>query len=309
MAKNVSHLKISVIVPTLFPIREIRLRKVLFSVKLAAERISGLSNESVIVINGCSTAQIAKVKFPKEFRYSMISSVENRGFAQSVNDGILHTRASKPDWYLILNDDAYLDEAYFLLIEHALRSKKIDAISEKIFSTSGKVESVGLRYFSTGLAFPRRENIYPDELSLFSGTCVMLSRTRVEKELLRNGYVFNPLFFAYAEDLELSLRIHRDGGGISINNEASVTHEGSQTAKRGSYFQLYHGYRNLVLVVLLLWNRNTILRRLPLLLIGQLYIIAMSIYKGYWLLYPKLWWWIVRHRSIIVWQRRMYGTK
>ena len=287
---NEGHMRqpIAAIIPTMYTGRPHALVRAIRSVQQT--RVRNIS--FVVVVNNAPKdsseyAMALDISTRAGVPVTVLTSYINRGFAPAVNDGILFAQARyHPDWYLILNDDARLHANFF----RALPLQSFDAVSCKMLSTSGAIESSGLRYFSTGLAFPRRADIRKEDIPFFTGACVMLSRSRVEKELTKHGYVFNPLFFAYAEDLELSLRILRDGGTIFISNKGLVTHEGSNTAKRGSFFQLYYGYRNLLLIIFLLWSRNDIVLRLPWLGIGQLYIIAMSVYKDYWLLYPKIWW-------------------
>jgi len=282
------------------------------SVRRAAERNSFAC---VVVMYDtpidASTAHIAqKVTRAVDVRVDILTSGINKGFAAAVNDGFMFLHAKyAPDWYVTLNDDAYVHKNFFSHLSKAMKPGVFDAVSCAVVTPEGNVESVGLKYFSTGLAFPRQKIIRPGDTQLVVGTCALFAKERVEKELMHHGYVFNPLFYIYAEDLELSLRILRDGGNIYISNTALVTHRGSQTSKRGSFFQLYHGYRNLILVVFLLWPLREILRKLPLLLIGQCYIIGMSIYKRYFLLYPKIWWWIIKYRLIIRWQRQQYAQK
>ncbi len=302
--------RIAVIIPAVFPIHLSRIRNTLSSETRAQQRCD-VAVFTILVINGVPHDKERFVhKFFSKLPASGLVSGTNRGFSQAVNDGILYAQAKfDPDWYFILNDDAELHSNFFERLHDVLRRQDIDAVTCKVLTPRGEVESVGLRYLPTGLAFPRKTDISSKDKPIFSGTCVLLSRKRVEKELDRHGYVFNPLYFAYAEDLELSLRILHDGGNIFISNEALVTHEGSQTAKRGSYFQLYHGYRNLVLTVLLMWPRSAVLRHLPMLITGQIYIFGMSVYKGYWLLYPKLWWWIIKNWKSIMWQRNQYDTR
>lgn len=304
---------IAIIIPTVYSSHGTRLQKTIHAAKYA--QAHGRMTVHILCVfnavpHGINERDINESLGKLQRSVKVLVNYKNKGFTGAVNDGIIYARAmAKPDWYLVLNDDAYLHQDFFQKLLPTLESVKYDAVSCKILTPRGDVESVGLRYFPTGLAFPRRKDVAQDEQSLFTGTCVLLSKSRVDKELSRHGYVFNPLFFAYAEDVELSLRILRDGGKIFMYNDSLVTHEGSLTAVRGSFFQLYYGYRNLLLVMLLLWPWKDFVIRLPFIFVGQLYIIVMSFYKGYFLLYPKIWLWIWRNRAAIQWQRKQYAKK
>lgn len=304
--------RISVIIPTIYAADPVMLLESVRAVREAARNTVSLS--VVICVNQAPTDQ-ASVRFLRERLLSsgrnvrvLISHI-NKGFAPAVNDGIVFSRGLfRPDWYMVLNDDAYVHKNFFTALLPALEKQTADAVSCGIRKPDGSIEGFGLRYYRTGLAFPGLKVVNGGDV-MFSGACVLLQPKRIEAELARHGFVFQPLFFAYAEDVELSMRIQKDGGSVYIHPEVLVTHAGSKTAKRGSFFQLYYGYRNLILVVLLHWKPAEILARLPYLLTGQLYIFAMSVYKRHVLLYPKIWWWIIKNGRIIMWQRNRYDTQ
>ncbi len=306
MHKTRKAISIAVIIPTLAPLSHARIAT-LFRRLRQMEREARLLRV-ILVVNNMPPSSGNKIRdMAKKFNVETLFSAINKGFAQAVNDGISYARATrKHDWYFVLNDDALPSKQLIERLSAQLYVHQYDAISCKVLTRDKRVESVGLVYSPTGLAFPRTKDIQTGEVQIFTGTATLLSNKRVEKELLRWGYVFNPLFFAYAEDLELSLRILKDNGRIYISNEGLVMHSGSQTAHRGSYVQLYHGFRNFLLVICLFWSPSAIFFRLPFILAGQIYVIGMSMWKGYVFLYPKLWWWIFHNWKTLMWQRQMY---
>ena len=306
MHKTRTAISIAVIIPTLAPLSHARLAALFRRLRQMERQVQLL--RVILVVNNMPPSSSNKIRdMAKKFNVETLFSAINKGFAQAVNDGISYARATrKHDWYFVLNDDALPSKQLIERLSAQLYVHQYDAISCKVLMRNKRIESVGLVYSPTGLAFPRRRDIQEEEKSLFTGTATFLSSERVEKELSRYGYIFNPLFFAYAEDLELSLRILYDNGKIFITNEGLIEHMGSQTARRGSYIQLYHGYRNFLLTIYLMWTSGAIILRLPLILAGQVYVVAVSIWKGYFLLYPKIWWWIIQNRKSLVWQKRLY---
>ncbi|MBU1326560.1 glycosyltransferase [Patescibacteria group bacterium] len=304
---------ISVIIPTVYMKHPKALFRAICSIKQAATAdisywVTVIANDVPIRVSAETIANDIHRK--THIAAEALVSHVNKGFAPAVNDGIVYERARRdPDWYFVLNDDACVHKGFFVSLLSKLGSDRYDVVSCKIIAPGGEIESVGLNYNKTGVALPRRRDAIPKDASIFSGTCVLLYKNRVKKELKKHGYVFNPLFFAYSEDLELSLRIHKDGGKIYISNEPLVTHLGSQTAGRGSYFQLYHSYRNWLLVVLLHWPLIKIIINIPPLLLGQLYIFGMTLYKRHLLVYPKALWFVVRNMRIILYQRKHYSDK
>ena len=306
MYKSRTAISVAVIIPTLAPLSRDRLDTLFRRLGQIRKDIRRL--RVILVVNDMPPSVGSKILATvKKSNVEVLFSGINKGFAQAVNDGICYARViQKPDWYFVLNDDAIPSRRLINCLSMQLCVHQYDAISCKVLTRNKRIESVGLMYSPTGLAFPRRRDIHDEETPLFTGTATFLSSERVERELSRCGYIFNPLFFAYAEDLELSLRILRDNGKIFITNECLIEHMGSQTAHRGSYIQLYHGYRNFLVTMYLMWKSSAIVLRLPLILAGQVYVMAISIWKGYFLLYPKIWWWIIQNRKSIAWQKRLY---
>ena len=113
----------------------------------------------------------------------------------------------------------------------------------------------------------REEGIYkidsgqydiPREVTAFSGCSVMIRR-----DLFEELGGFDPKFFAYYEDTDLSWRMRKAGWKIMYEPKSVVRHHRSGTSGEQSPFFCFHIYRNMR------WNvaKNARLRRaLPLLL-------------------------------------------
>lgn len=295
---------IACIIPTLYRKNLPLLRKSLAQLGKSAAITKGIKLQVFVFFNAHTVSKddvrALRDSLPKSVRFDFLQNKKNLGYTGACNAGVNHVqRAWKPHWYLILNDDAFVHRNFFSSLLPLLKKKHCSAVSCKILKSDGSVESVGHRYFRTGLAFPRTRDLLPNEFTTFTGTCVFLSSETVRIMKNAYGHLFSPLFFAYAEDVELSLRILHTGGRICISNDGLVTHLGSRTAKRASFFQLYHGWRNLLLTVITTWPSSKILLNLLPLLLGQLYIVAFSFYKGYFFLYPKVLSFIWKRRSIL----------
>ena len=242
----------------------------------------------------------------------VIGSQLNKGFTGGVNESLIWSMGHlKTDWYVVLNDDANVKKLFFerfiTEITHTQQSN-LGVISCAVEDTNGKIESFGLEYFASALAFPVQNMAQTKnrKKNIFCGTCVWFTKQIVEEQVQKLGYLLNPLYFAYAEDLECSLRLQMNNTIIILIPEALVTHQGSVTAGRASFFQLYYGYRNLILTILVLWSTLHITKNIFWILLGQLYIFLHSLYKGYWILYPKVLWYIFKNRSELLVQRTIY---
>ena len=219
----------------------------------------------------------------------LVSSV-NLGFTGAVNNAITVSRQiTKADWYCVINNDTRLTQDFFIELYKYFRTESVDAFSCRIIRSDGELESMGLRYYPTGLAFPNKNGEISYKDIFLCGTCMFLSDMIIDHMINVYGYVLNPLYFAYAEDLELSLRLREQQYSIGFSNTVNVFHLGSQTAIRGSKKQLYYSYRNLIFTILLHWSPSQILLRIPALFAGQLFTLVVCLSKGYVLLFFKVW--------------------
>lgn len=277
----------------------------------------------VIVINGLRPfsrqAAALRSRYQKlvapEIKLEIIASWANRGFTGAVNDSLLFAQQYfQPDWYIVINDDTQVEPTFFATLVTAARHHSAQVVTCPVLTPNGEIESFGLTYGVTGLAFPHRPS--PQNLSqvspehhLVCGTCFLVSASVVQRMFKSFGYFFNPLFFAYAEDVEISLRWRLMGVSIYFCSDTKITHFGSQTAQRGSEFQLYHGYRNLLLTLWLTWSSTRLLVLIPWILAGQVYALAMTWYKGHWKVGPKIIKYLWVHREALQFLRRRYATQ
>lgn len=305
--------RVAIIIPTLYQPQPQNLLECLVSLEKAVKPAKNvLEPHFILVENHVPLSQdersIERMMLNKtKIKPTVQANHINKGFTGAVNDGITYAQLRwAPDWYLVINDDAVVTPSFFRALFPLLQSGTNNLVSCKVIKPDGKVESVGLDCYPTGLAFPRTKDVGETTAIPYCGTCFFLSKPTVEAQLNKYGYVLNPLYFAYAEDLELSLRILKDGGRIAISNTPLVVHQGSQTAKRGSWFQLYYGLRNWIFTIILLWPIRRILTHFPLLLLGQFYALLLTLRKGYIFLYPRIIWAVGRRMKILLYLRSRY---
>lgn len=264
------------------------------------------SLQIVLVFNQFPPSQpVPKLRLPKK-QVKILTHSLNRGFTGAVNDGVwfatFHQRA---DWCLVLNDDATVDEDFFHQLLPELKPSRA-VVSCGIRNPDDSLQSAGLIYGRTGLTRPL-EHFSPTPY--FVGTAFFVSRRTILHSIREYGWLLADFFFAYAEDLELSLRLRRANKKVFLYPKTLVTHQGSLTARRGSAFQLYWGYRNLLFLIALHWPTSKILLSLPQLLWGQVYMLGLLLVKGHWLTYPKIWWSVWKNRAILRYYRRIFYEK
>lgn len=262
--------------------------------------ISKLAKKNKISVSMCNFYNYSK---RISLENKLLKTSANIGFTGAVNSALLVNSKSNFDWYLVLNDDAKLKEDFFRSLLPILNKKKYDVVSCGVENLQGEVESFGLKYSKTGLATPI---IYSKEIDnkVFCGTCFLISKKCVTRHLEEDGYLFHPLYFAYAEDLELSVRMKENNEKIYVFPEILVTHQGSQTAKRGSAFQLYYGYRNQLLTIFFHWSVGEIIFSAPWLVLGQLYCLGITIKKRHFKVYPRIIWFFIKNCRSLLFERK-----
>ncbi len=162
---------------------------------------------------------------------------ENLGFAGAANEGIARTRSS---FVLLLNNDAALAPDYVARLAARLAlDSRLAAAQGLVRSGDGKrVDSAGLEWNLRGEAVPvlagaSAENLPEEafEVAGVSATAALYRREALES-VAPHGEVFDRAYFAYYEDVDLSLRLLRAGWRFACDPAAVARHEGSRTGGR-----------------------------------------------------------------------------
>ena len=173
-----------------------------------------------------------------------IAPAENLGFGRACN---LVFAKSNAEFFLLLNPDARIDADDIALLAKALTAQpRLGAVSPKIYWNEQ-------RSFVLPVAFPQTPwhsvaltlatrwhwlaklaaRLYlkramssmnraaPFEVSFLAGAVLMLRRQAV----LSAGGLFDPVYFMFFEDSDLSLRLRRAGHALAVVPTACAVHE------------------------------------------------------------------------------------
>lgn len=176
----------------------------------------------------------------------------NLGFAAGCNWGMSLARGLKPDFILLLNNDAVIEPS---LLDHLVRAA----------STSPHVGLACPRIVS--MTDPARPWYVGGSFSLWSGIPVQTDGARtammgeprevdyatgcamlINPAVLRSIGSFDPRFFAYCEDLDFSLRARRAGFRI-LMVPAALTYHAVNTDPARRSLSIYYSTRNLLEVM------------------------------------------------------------
>lgn len=163
----------------------------------------------------------------------------NRGFRAALNDG--------GDYLLVLNNDTVVDPACVSALVDAAEESGAAVVAPQILyfnepecvwyagGTLSRVRAIGIHDGENGPADSTRAR---RGVSFVTGCCFL-----IRASVLRAAGGFDESFFAYAEDVELSIRLVKMGLRLLYEPRARVLHRIERTA-RPSPFQIRLRDRN-----------------------------------------------------------------
>lgn len=249
-------MKLSVIIVS-FNVREY-LRQSVTSVIEA----TGSVDSEIIVVDNCSSdgsAEAIEIQFRN---VTVIRNEKNIGFGAACNTGI---RASSGRFILILNPDTFVQpDAITAALSFIKQHPEAGAVGARMTDGDGNFLPESKRGFPSpltslfrftgmGRIFPRSSffNAYylghlPDnqlcKADILTGAFMMIRREALEKTGL-----FDPSFFMYGEDIDLSWRLVKSGFTNYYVPEARITHYKGKSAERDDLGRIRSFYGSMVI--------------------------------------------------------------
>lgn len=207
-------------------------------------------NKIFIVDNASSDNSLSLI--PDDARIVIIKNNENKGFGVACNQGIL---ASSAAYVVMINPDVEVFENTIeLSLKYMHHHRHIDILGgmqlnekNEILPSCSRFPSATLFIFeSLGLSkvfpsifkpatlmwdFDHKSSCYVDQIM---GSFMFIRRSVFE----RIGY-FDPAFFVYFEELDLSKRLFDSGGKSFYNHEIKLIHHGGGTTEKVKAFRLF----------------------------------------------------------------------
>lgn len=179
---------------------------------------------------------------------------KNTGFAKAVNIG---ARQANSKWLLVMNDDIILPavETIGQMVKKA-EELKWTALSPILVNPEGKPENIGYTVLPIGkvkLNFDEKKNS-SKELDGITAACMLIERSVFEKI---GG--FDESFFAYLEDVDLCLRLKKQGYVFGIITDMKVIHQHRQTSSQMGWFKEKQDLKNWMKVIGKNWDMKTIM--------------------------------------------------
>jgi GT2 family glycosyltransferase len=248
-------------------------RKLLEGCLDSLQKQSSQGFRTIVVDNGSSDGSISfiKQKYPW---VDIVSLPENIGFSAAVNAGI---RASDSDWVLLLNNDVEVDKGCLEYLARICSSdeeydffalKMIDFHKRSVLDGAGDSVLRGGVGYRLG-AMEIDGHMYRIRKDVF-GACAGAALYR--RTLFDSVGLFDEVFFAYLEDVDLNLRAVRAGKKCCYLPDGIIYHIGSaSTGSKINSLTVRLSTRNNIFVVLKNYGPLLFLRFLPSFLIYQFF--------------------------------------
>ncbi len=252
--------------------------------------------ETIFVDNASSDGSAAFVRetYPS---VRVLEAERNLGFAGGNNFGYRHASG---EIIVLLNNDTVVEPGWLEQLVAALAPADVAAASSLILT-----EGVPPEYYErNGTINFLGHNIMrkferPEEIFFAGGASLAYKR-----EIL--GEPFDADYFAYSEDVHLSLRARFMGYEIRHAAASRVKHFGGGTSgKRPSRYLLYLQERNRLLNMLLFFSGSTLARIFPLLMLNLPAKLAASLFTRRYSFFSILraYCWLIFHPRLIARKR------
>lgn len=211
------------------------------------------SAASVILIDNTGTLSPSATEWAHPLPLHLIRPGSNLGFAEGCTVGMSIALERGADYLLLLNNDVVVDP---LFLDHLVAAARAYPKAGLICPQIEFLEDRGRVWFAGGdfslwSGIPRhahwRQPATRDHApweSDFATGCAML----VDPSVIRTVGTFDPRFFAYGEDLDLSLRARQAGFGIMVVPASVIWHVSVYDEPRAR-LRLYYTTRNLLEVM------------------------------------------------------------
>ena len=183
--------------------------------------------EIILVDNESDTSKFSNFKYRKKVK--TILNSKNEGFSKANNQGIDYALKNNFDYILLLNNDTIIKSNLIDVLVKTAQAKKVYAVQPLIFNSNKKKIWNGggkINYFFG--TFSNSKKVYNSFkfIEWLTGCCCLF-----DSKLFREIGNFDERFFAYYEDVDLSLRIKKNGYKIGFTSQTELIHLESASSK------------------------------------------------------------------------------
>lgn len=235
----------------------------------------------ITVIDNHSPESLQAVAQNFGIRYIRMKA--NSGYAGACNKAVKEFLKQKEEFLCVMNSDVFIDSKFTKslrqILQEASDDPSIGLFQPALYFNSSytRVENVGIAYYASGLAFQASRN---SAQTLCNGACMFVRKSAIEFLQRQDGYVFEEMFWSYAEDVEISLRLRSTGWKTCVYGNLKAVHLQSASFGRRSVQSLFLYARNLLWILLMTRTRRQWIFHFPFIIIGQLRICIQFLLHG-----------------------------
>jgi GT2 family glycosyltransferase len=215
------------------------------SIDLAIQSCPNTNFEIILVDNGSTDSGPDLFQADLAHPYSsIIINKKNLGFAAAVNQGIKKAQYS---WVCLLNNDLVLDKLWFKKITDQIKIRPQNTVTfcGTVFDQQGTfIESQGLKFFQSGKCQQRNHHQIYRPLKPFSVWGSSAAAVIYHKKTIKTLGLFDPIFFAYIEDVDISYRLYHLNYHTLCVPSAFSYHLGGGTSNLMDNFRAFYSTRN-----------------------------------------------------------------
>jgi GT2 family glycosyltransferase len=176
----------------------------------------------------------------------LVFSSSNAGFSGAVNAAVQAARSLCPRYYLLLNNDARPHPGAIPALLDVANEVDADVVGATTVDSTGVVLFDGRPFPGElfGLVRERAKSTSRGwhETGRVDGAAMLIRSSVVEQRLDEDGWLLDPAFFLYWEDVDLCAYVRSKGGRCVIASSAKVMHtvaasSGGAFNPRGTYYQ------------------------------------------------------------------------
>ena len=265
---------------------------------------SGIDPAQILVVDNDSTdgtPQLVRSWFPES---RVLEAHRNRGYGGAAN---LAASASRGEYIAVVNQDMVFRKGWLEHLVRALDAQPDAALATPkvlLISDPSRINACGnVPHYSgittcRGYGHPAQEFTRLEEVPAVSGAAFLIRRDAFERI---DG--FDPLFFMYLEDTDLSLRAGLAGLRCVFVPDAIVLH---RFVPMFSSAKVYWLERNRTMMLVKLYRWRTLVLLAPALLLTDLLVLAYGLAHGprHILAKAKAYAWVARRWPTILENRR-----
>jgi len=255
------------------------------------------SDFEVIVVDNNSadeTVNFVEKNYPS---IKVIRNKENYGPAKGYNIGIT---ASIGKYVVLLNPDTVVEKAWLPELVRAMEADEVIAACQSrvlLYNKPDTINTEGNDVHYLGFTWCRnygKKNTDDGGIQATLGLSVCSAIIRCH--VLEKVGLFDEDFFMYLDDTDLGLRMQLLGYKVVCNPKSIVYHkyEFSPGKKK-----LYYLEKNRLLVILKVYPTRALLKVLPIFMLMEMGLVAMSIWQGWFKEKIASYFWIIRRWKLV----------